>query len=264
MANKIFSALKSLVKPRFKILAYHGVPKIPSNPYEVGVGAFKSHMRIIADKGFTVINLNDAIEKMRLGSLNQKIVVITFDDAHTNIYKNAIPILKEFKYPATIFVPTGLAGKQDIFSDLNAIGQDIMTWTQLKDIIDSGFFVGSHSVNHYNLNDLDEIALNHEINVSYDDLKRNIGIYDYYFAYPYGMLNAKVRHFVSDSKFKGALCFGSVLSNWAETDIYQLKREKILSSTSEKEFARVIDPHYDFYRAVIAYFTKTLRKLRRR
>lgn len=264
MESKVLAALKSLTQPRFKILAYHGIPKRPSNLYEVGVEAFEAQMQLIADKGVTVIDLRDAVERMRTGTLSPKIVVITFDDAHTNIFENAIPILTRFKYPATIFVPTGLTGKHDVFSDRNAVGHDIMTWTHLKEICDNGFFTGSHSVNHYNLNDLDQNSLRYEINASHAALTQNIGDIEYFFAYPYGMLNANVRRTVAESKFIGALCFGSVLSNWAETDIYQLKREKILSTTKEKEFVKIIDPQYDFSRAAVAHLLKTIKKTRRR
>ena len=262
MRNKFLAALASLTQPRFKILAYHGIPRHSHNLYEVGMEAFQLQMKIIKDNGFTVISLDEAVEKLKSGLSNQKVVVITFDDAHTNIFENAIPILKGYKYPATIFVPTGLAGKQDLFSDRNAVGNDIMTWTQLKDISGSGFFVGSHSVNHYNLNELGEAALKFEIDASYNALKKNIGDYNYFFAYPYGMLNARVRDSVSKSPFVGALCFGSVLSNWAETDIYQLKREKILSTISENEFIKIIDPKYDFSRAVSAYISKIFSKFK--
>jgi peptidoglycan/xylan/chitin deacetylase (PgdA/CDA1 family) len=131
-----------------------------------------------------------------------------------------------------------------------------MTWDQLKGLYQININAGSHSINHYNLNTLSPDKLFSEIDGSYDELIKNIGQNNYFFAYPFGLLNAKVKNAVSKSLFKGALCYGSVLSNWAGTDIYELKREKILLTTSSQLFKQLINPNNDRIRGIRAFFGK--------
>ena len=92
--------------------------------------------------------------------------------------------------------------------------------------------------------------------MSYKSLVEHFGRRDYYFAYPYGLLNDGIRGVALASPYAGALCFGSILSNWKQTDLYLLKREKILSSTSLNEFEGIIDPSNDLTRGLQVFFTR--------
>ena len=258
--KKLSAGIRSLFHPRFKILAYHGVVKTAPDLYEVSATAFKQQMQIIAEMGFTVVELEQAVEMIHKGSIAEKIIVITFDDAHTSIFENAAPILWEYKLPATVFAPTGLVGKKDNFSDEFPNKKRIMSWQQLKELGKIKITTGSHTVHHYNLNKLNDADLAQEINYSYNALQENIEYRANFLAYPFGLLNAKVRQAVSASPFEGALCFGSVLSNWEETDIYQLKREKVLSITDADTFKRLINPDNDLIRGLKAYTAKTIKQ----
>ena len=149
--RKTLLGLQSLFEPRFKILAYHGVPNDNPSPYEVSARQFREQMGIIRDEGYQVIDLHSAVQRMQKGYISKRMLVITFDDALESIHENAIPILKEFRFPATIFVPTGLVGMEDTFSKDSSSRKRIMSWIMLQDLASEGFALGSHSVNHSNL-----------------------------------------------------------------------------------------------------------------
>jgi peptidoglycan/xylan/chitin deacetylase (PgdA/CDA1 family) len=65
---------------------------------------------------------------------------VTIDDGHRSIYRIAFPLLKEFGYPATLFV----------YSDY--IDHGGLRWQELDEMVESGLItVQSHSKTHDNL-----------------------------------------------------------------------------------------------------------------
>jgi hypothetical protein len=54
----------------------------------------------------TVLSLDNALACIATGKLPERAVVLTFDDGSYDFYKIAWPILKEFRYPATLYLTT--------------------------------------------------------------------------------------------------------------------------------------------------------------
>lgn len=260
--RKSHLAIRSLTKPRFKILAYHGV--VDDNPalYDVTLEAFREQMHLLRDEGFRVLSLDDAIEENYNGSLDEKSIVITFDDGFRNIVDGAIPILLDSGFTAQIFAVTGLTADGTADACLFE-GKEVMRWDELKRLKASGFSIGSHSVHHRDLRYLDDRELASEMKGSLSTLRQTLGDGVYYFAYPYGLLNEKVRDSAVLCRYKGALCFGSILSNWTRTDPFALKREKILVTTGLKKFREIVDTSYDLKRGSIALCKRILKLFRR-
>ncbi len=256
LLDKTYKGLMSLISPRFKILAYHGVPKENPSDYEVPLSQFRDQMSILCDKGYNVLDLHRAVQNMFSGEILENTIVLTFDDAHESVYENAVPVLLKLGFTATIFVPTGLVGGVDNFSNDSFKVKKIMTWRMLQELIQEGFAIGSHSVTHRDLAELNSDELRHELDDSYRSLCECIGYHKYYFAYPYGLLNEIVLNTVRKSHYIGALCFGSVMSNWRKVDPFLLKRERVLADTGMAKFQRIIDPGQDLRRAIVAMVTK--------
>ena len=64
-----------------------------------------------------VLPLEEAVDRLRSGSLPQRAVSITFDDGYANNRTAAAPMLKERGLPATIFVATGYLNGGRMFND---------------------------------------------------------------------------------------------------------------------------------------------------
>lgn len=257
--TKALKGITSLLKPRFKIITYHGVPKSNPEDYEISLENFTNQMAYLSDEGYNVIPLHQAFLRLYNGTIGSKTVVITFDDGHESIWDNAIPILKQYSFPSTIFIPTGLVGKIDNTSEFRGLPRKISNWdTILENYNNKGVSIGGHSVSHCNLCNLTNQELEEEIHASYEALSNQLGHNNYYFAYPFGLLNDNVKKTLENSKYCGALCFGSVLSNSQNTDPYLLKREKILSTTTITDFSKIIDINSDLPRAIKALQKKYL------
>lgn len=90
------------------ILAYHGVslddehlwnPQLYLTPEY-----FRSRMQALKDAGCNVLPLPEALQRLQRGTLPKCSVVITFDDGTCDLYYRAFPILREFGWPATIYL----------------------------------------------------------------------------------------------------------------------------------------------------------------
>ncbi|QQG37901.1 MAG: polysaccharide deacetylase family protein [Candidatus Kaiserbacteria bacterium] len=67
--------------------------------------AFREQMRYVA-KHYSVLELDDAMKRLRSGTLPAYSIAITFDDGYRNFYEHAYPILRELHIPATMFLAT--------------------------------------------------------------------------------------------------------------------------------------------------------------
>lgn len=252
MGKKIKRAIRGvqgLFKPRYKILAYHSVYPVSRDPYEVTEQMFRKQMACLAEKGYRVLSLEDAIRDMVEGSITDKTIVLTFDDGFQTVWDVAVPIMKEFDFTATVFLPIEFVGKVDGFSyELPRNEIRLMDWGLIEKAISRGITFGSHSMSHRNLVDLDEKTLRFELEESMRILKTRLGLKFLPFAYPFGMFNEQVQNLVRETGYDCGLCFGNILSNASNTDRFELKREKILNGTGISDFEKLIDVKNDFFR----------------
>jgi peptidoglycan/xylan/chitin deacetylase (PgdA/CDA1 family) len=90
------------------ILAYHGVSMDDEHLWNsdlfVSPAYFRSRMQAVKDYGCNVLPLTEALQKLEAGTLPECSVVITFDDGGCDFYHRAFPILREFDYPATVYL----------------------------------------------------------------------------------------------------------------------------------------------------------------
>jgi peptidoglycan/xylan/chitin deacetylase (PgdA/CDA1 family) len=96
-------------------LMYHHIEDLTKAKAEghaslsVAPDAFQRQMQELKDKGYTVISMADLNAFFDSGAgLPHKPVLLTFDDAYDDFGSQAWPILQQFGYRATLFVPTGL------------------------------------------------------------------------------------------------------------------------------------------------------------
>ncbi len=93
------------------ILLYHGLTPFDDAPmlsYEIHttVTSFESQMRSLREADYTPITIDQLAEwKAGKGELPPKPVFITFDDARMDSFRYADPILDQYGFKATMFVP---------------------------------------------------------------------------------------------------------------------------------------------------------------
>lgn len=106
-------------KQRLSILIYHRVLKKADfmNPTTPTVHEFEWQMELIS-KYFKPLSLSAALELMEKKELPKNAVCVTFDDGYADNEKYALPILKKWKVPATVFVSTGFINGGCMWNDV--------------------------------------------------------------------------------------------------------------------------------------------------
>jgi peptidoglycan/xylan/chitin deacetylase (PgdA/CDA1 family) len=183
----------------FVILTYHSV-------YEEEKENFRKQMEFVKKTAHAVFPDGRRCEK-GVG----RHVAVTFDDGYFNVIENAVPILQELGIPATIFVTTGKLGqKPDWIIGKNNKDRDekIATAQELLELDENMFILGSHTVNHGNLSEMDEPSLQFELARSKQDLEALLGGNVSLLAFPFGAYNEKVLAMARQEGYKNV--FGNI------------------------------------------------------
>ena len=95
---------------RVLVLGYNGVSMEDEHLWSPSLyfsaDAFRRRMEVIAANHCTVLSLEEALSRLTAHTLPERSIVLTFDDGTCDFYRMAWPILKEFGYPATLYLTT--------------------------------------------------------------------------------------------------------------------------------------------------------------
>lgn len=161
---------------------------------------------------------------------------LSFDDGFRNNVTNALPVLRRHSVPAIFFVPSGLIGADfDRTRDycLNVTHYpaviEMMTWDDLRTIIDAGYEVGSHTRTHARFSAISTQRehLEDEIRGSRLDLESRLGYRCRYISWPYGRVTDADAVSVEFTRKAGYdACFGAFRGTVdpGHTDRYRIPR----------------------------------------
>lgn len=185
------------------VFIYHrfGDGRYPST--NTSLAEFRSHLETLRRGNYAVLPLGEIVERLRDGRpLPERCVALSIDDAFRSFLSGGVPLLREFGYPATLFVNTGEVG-----------GPDYLSWAELRQVADFGFEIGNHSAAHGYL--LDRLRgetkeqwrsrVKDEIRQAQDDFRAHLGIDARLFAYPYGEFSRDLIDVVRETGFIGAV-----------------------------------------------------------
>ena len=112
-----YSFIKKNVRAQFTIVMYH---RVGANNEDwsvdiIDTSVFEKQIKYLK-KTHTIMSLEDFAKNInKKKKLPKRVAIITFDDGYKDNYKNAYPILKKYKIPATIFLTTGHIDNDKLF-----------------------------------------------------------------------------------------------------------------------------------------------------
>lgn len=212
------------------ILLYHDIPNhsAPSERYSVSAARFDEQMKLLKDYGYSTITIQQLVNHIREGQvLPARPIVISFDDGYQNIYDNAYPIMERYGLTGTVYIVANRL-RSDGFLDRG----------QLKEMLASGWEVGSHGMTHTELTQNHDLVRT-EILQSRLDLNDALGIKVFSFAYPFGSLDWYISSKVLDYGYFSAVGVGNLSQHSAGT-IYNMSRREIEGDATLEEFEALL------------------------
>jgi peptidoglycan/xylan/chitin deacetylase (PgdA/CDA1 family) len=173
---------------RVPILMYHSISNNlfgMSHPYyhiNTLPEVFSRQMRWLRNSGYRAIDLPEAWAGLQNGTDLSKTIVITFDDGYRDFYTDALSILKQCGFIATIF----LATDRVCSTPARIEGADYLTWSDVRELHAEGIRFGSHTVSHPDLRSLGPDQLEYELGHSKEVIEQHLGIAVDSFSYPFG------------------------------------------------------------------------------
>ena len=183
---------------------------------------FRDFVGYIAEKGYGICSMHDYLSKSK--EERKKWIVCTFDDGYKSLTNDALEILKKQGFTATVFVCTGLIGKDNSWNNKDATLREHLDINAINLLIKEGWEVASHGVFHKNLLKLSDVEIEYELLESKKALNQIVGYCDTY-AYPYGAYNKFIRRCV-EKYYKYAFTVDQGGTSMV-VDKHQLKRYSI-------------------------------------
>jgi peptidoglycan/xylan/chitin deacetylase (PgdA/CDA1 family) len=181
---------------RVVVLCYHSIH--PTHGFASATPArFDEQVRWLKDH-CQIIPLNEALDRVRYPSSEPPLpaVAITFDDGYEDNFFNALPILIHHGVAASFFVTTGFIDREPSVMDhmrrLRRMEVSSLSWSQVQDMHEAGMQIGSHTVTHRTLKELDDRAVQTELTDSRRVIEDHLGEEVRSLAYPFGV---PLRHF---------------------------------------------------------------------
>jgi peptidoglycan/xylan/chitin deacetylase (PgdA/CDA1 family) len=229
------------------ILLYHRVAGIDFvDPYvddfNVPPTTFERQIAAVAES-CEVVALSELPSRLNEPSTAKPLISLTFDDGYANFHTQALPVLKRYGVPATVFVVTDLIGKVDpphhdgwSQKHRNRVSLEAfrsMSWREIEACIAGGLVhVGSHSHRHLKGTECSPNQLLEETERSRAILRQRLGdTHGNVFAYPYGtsrlgFVPPEYVHAVKSAGYELAVCTDVGLAS-VECDRYLLPRIEV-------------------------------------
>lgn len=205
------------------ILMYHSISDDPESgvhPYYrlcTTPRRFAEQMRWLADNGYRGVTVTEGLAWLAESSveiqnpqskfLYLQPVALTFDDGFHDFFANAFPVLQEFGFSATLYLPTAFIGNtRRAFSPSSVSGPrssvlgsqfavlrpcPCLIWSEVRELHAAGIEVGSHTATHPRLVDLPWQQVESELRDSKLEIEDRLGAAVSAFAYPYAFPEAR-------------------------------------------------------------------------
>ena len=223
--------LNQLLSPRITVLLYHRVSDGARDNLTVGIEQFDRQMALVR-RHCESLSIEDVLNCKEIPRTRRPLVCVTFDDGYLDNYENAAPILLRHQIPGAFFVSTGVIGTDRRFPHDVRRGNppiEVMQWQHLREMRDSGFTIGSHSVTHIDCAGAPEDDVWGELVRSREDLQRELGLDHVIFGYPYGgrqHMTPQRLELVKKAGYSGCLsAYGG--SNVGTVDRFDVRRRGI-------------------------------------
>ena len=197
------------------VLTYHHVGS-GSDWLYVSEADFERQLVYLREQGYTTISVAELAQGLSgRAKLPSRPIVLTFDDGYDDNYQAALPVLLRQGMRASFFVVTGKIGQPGY-----------MSWQQAAKMQAQGMEIGSHTVHHYTLNEINLNEMERELRASRLMLESNLPAAAPVFANPFGETAPAVVSLLQKTGYQAA-CSSVVGLNRPGENLFMIRRMSV-------------------------------------
>ncbi len=203
------------------VFIYHRFDETRYPSTNISTDTFREQLEYLKQNNIEVLPLSEVVRRLRSGdSLPDSAAALTIDDAFSSFYTSGMPLLREYGYPATLFINSDAVSTSGY-----------MNWDQIREVVADGIEIGHHTASHPYLvekkegeSDLQwQQRMQGELSRASEQFKTELGLSPELFAYTFGEYSAEVMALVKDSGFSAAFAQQSGVIH-DESELFALPR----------------------------------------
>jgi peptidoglycan/xylan/chitin deacetylase (PgdA/CDA1 family) len=269
---RLFYPIRRIIRfkrARIPILMYHSLSETgKSNTCAyfqtvTNPRTFAMHMKFLYESGYKTLGLGEAIRSLQGADQGSaKVVVITFDDGYRDFATKGLPILRQYGFCATMFLPTAFIGD----SVRKFKGRECLTWSQVRDLHKAGIHFGSHTASHRQLVTIKHVEVEEEARRSKQSIEDKLGCRVESFSYPYAfpemdnLFVGQLRRILEEAGYQNGVST-TLGTAGAHHDRYFLPRLPVNSWDDMPLFQAKLEGGYDWMRGP-QFLTKAIKGIR--
>ncbi|OEU73880.1 MAG: hypothetical protein BA874_03590 [Desulfuromonadales bacterium C00003068] len=184
------------------VFVYHRFGDSRYSSTNIELPVFTQQLEYLKQNDYVVLPLGEIVDLLKRGEeLPDKCVAITVDDGYLTFLTGAMPLLKQYGFPATLFVNTDSVG-----------GKSYLSWAQLRQLHQDGVEIGNHSASHpyFVSNEVNGPLTWYansfaDITKASDAFSDHLGVKPQLFAYPYGEYSPQLERLIEELGFEAAV-----------------------------------------------------------
>jgi peptidoglycan/xylan/chitin deacetylase (PgdA/CDA1 family) len=184
---------------------------------------FQAHVDRLRSDGLRGLSTGEALSREG----DSRCVAITFDDGSETDLLAAAPVLREAGFGATFYVTVDHLGRRGFLSK-----------SQLRELAELGFEVGSHAMKHRYLHDLPTPEVRAELVDSKRELEDVTGGCVVQFSCPGGRWDRRVLQMAREAGYE-SLVTSAIGMNSRRSDRFRLNRIPVMRGMEATEVARL-------------------------
>lgn len=254
--------LKEFRRDRFPILLYHRFVRDSSelarypgteSIFTVTARSFEEQIESLARQGYDSVAPEQILAFLTTSKpLPTKPIMITVDDGWRSNIDVMMPILDRYGFGCTIFVTTG--PQAWIFKKFHGLDRGL-TAEEVRDLHRRGVHIGSHTVNHPYLIEMNDEEIRREFSESRATLEDWTGAPCRYLSIPGNFYNRRIARIARECGYR-AVFTANVGTVSRTTDLFDIQRLIVEGAFSQKEFEANLQPTAIITRKAIAWIKK--------
>lgn len=221
--GKVAAPAPVVTTARLPILMYHVVADSGPEPlarWRVTPALFEAQLRYLREAGFEPAGFDEwRTARERRTPLPGRRVIVTFDDIYADFEQAALPILRRYGFPATLFVPSDKIGGRADWDAWAGPPLPLIDLEGLRRARDAGMRIGSHGAGHRQFAGLPVRALVDELSRSRATLEQALAVEVDTLAYPSGSFDEVAERVAAACFYRHAVITRDQLSTLGEREL---------------------------------------------